>query len=218
MIKTVRDLSYPPAGWINVAEDVTSDTLLKAFRYVEIMEPVDLEKYCIRAIAGKATHAKPIHPSSVVTAPWVRLKCQFGCAAYDKGYCCPPDTPTPEQTRAILDRYHRAILFHIEAPKISDQSRIELLKEFFDMLIDLEGEIFKDGYYKAFVLLAGPCMLCKECTKLKGDPCNFGNRARPSMEACGIDVYQTARNSGLFIKPLREKTETQNMYCLMLVD
>jgi hypothetical protein len=31
-------------------------------------------------------------------------------------------------------------------------------------------------------------------------------------------VYQTARNSGFFIKPLREKAETQNVYCLMLVD
>ena len=42
--------------------------------------------------------------------------------------------------------------------------------------------------------------------------------ARPSMEGCGIDVYQTARNNGFFIKTLSEKTETQNAYCLMLVD
>ena len=86
------------------------------------------------------------------------------------------------------------------------------------MLVDLEAEIFKDGYYKAFVLLEGPCLLCKECAKLKGTPCNFGFRARPCMESCGIDVYQTARNNGFFIVPLREKTETQNVYCLMLVD
>jgi len=38
------------------------------------------------------------------------------------------------------------------------------------------------------------------------------------MEACGIDVYQTVRNNGLFIQPLREKEETQNIYSLMLVD
>jgi len=86
------------------------------------------------------------------------------------------------------------------------------------MLIDLEGEIFKDGYYKAFVFLAGPCTLCKECAKLQGDPCIFGDRARPSMEGCGIDVYKTARNNGFFIETLREKTQTQNIYCLMLVD
>ncbi len=39
----------------------------------------DLEKYCSLAIKAGAAHAKQIHPSSVVTAPWVRLKCQFGC-------------------------------------------------------------------------------------------------------------------------------------------
>ena len=70
----------------------------------------DLKKYCQTAIEGGATHAKQIHPKSVVTAPWVRLKCQFGCPGYGKGYCCPPDTPTPDQTREILDTYQRAIL------------------------------------------------------------------------------------------------------------
>ena len=38
------------------------------------------------------------------------------------------------------------------------------------------------------------------------------------MEACGIDVFQTARNNGFFIETLREKTETQNLYCIILVD
>jgi hypothetical protein len=38
------------------------------------------------------------------------------------------------------------------------------------------------------------------------------------MEACGIDVFQTARDNGLFIEPLRKRTDTNNEYCLMLVD
>ena len=180
------------------------------------MNDADLEKYCIQAVERGATHAKQIHPSSVVTAPWVRLKCEFGCPYYDRGYCCPPHTPTPERTRAIIDSYHRVILFHLEAPRTPDRGKRG--RQYFSMLTDLEGEMFKDGYYKAFVFLAGPCVLCKECAKLKGDPCISGDKARPSMEGCGIDVYQTARNNGFFIKTLSEKTETQNAYCLMLVD
>jgi predicted metal-binding protein len=86
------------------------------------------------------------------------------------------------------------------------------------MLVALEGEIFKDGYYKAFVYLAGPCPLCKECAKVKDAACNFPGKARPSMESCGIDVFQTARNNGFSIQTLKEKTETQNLFCLMLVD
>jgi len=33
-----------------------------------------------------------------------------------------------------------------------------------------------------------------------------------------IDVYQTARTNGFFIEPLSDKKQTQNIYCLMLVD
>jgi len=38
------------------------------------------------------------------------------------------------------------------------------------------------------------------------------------MEAFGMDLYRTAFNNGFFIEPLREKTETRNEHCLMLVD
>jgi len=38
------------------------------------------------------------------------------------------------------------------------------------------------------------------------------------MESSGIDVFQTARNNGFGIVPLRERNETRNIFCLMLVD
>jgi len=182
------------------------------------MQAPGLEKYCKLAVEKAATDAKQIHPSTVVTAEWVRWKCHFGCPEYGKGHMCPPDSPTPEQTRALLDCYNRAILFHLEAPKTPD--RWEISKKYTDMLIDLEAEMFKDGYYKAFVLLVGPCRICKagECAKLRGDYCTFGYRARPCMEACGIDVFQTAQNNGFYIITLKERAETRNLYCLMLVD
>lgn len=179
------------------------------------MEESDLKKYCEKAVQDGATHAKVIPPGSVVTAPWVRFKCLYGCP-HRKGYGCPPETPTPEQTRAVLDSYGRTILFHREAPRTKDRGEKNI--KFFDLLVTMEGDLFKDGYYKAFVMLAGPCALCKECGKVEEIPCRFPAKARPSMEACGIDVFQTARNSGFFIQTLREKTETQNIFCLMLVD
>jgi predicted metal-binding protein len=182
------------------------------------MDSGDLEKYWGRVTKGGGVEAKGVHPSSVVTAPWVRWKCQYGCVRYGKGYCCPPDTPGAEETRKALDSYERLILFHIIAEKRTGKGRRDLLQKLFRTLVDLEGEMFKDGFYKAFVLLSGPCDLCPECAKLVGGGCHFANRARPSMEACGIDVYQTARNNGFSIKPLREKNETQHNYCLMLVD
>ena len=109
-------------------------------------------------------------------------------------------------------------IFHKEAKRIEGQNRWKMRGELYEKLVDLEGEVFKDGYYKAFLFLAGPCHLCKECAKLSGVSCNFGAKVRPAMEASGIDVYQTARNNGFFIETLRDKPEIRNSYCLMLVD
>jgi predicted metal-binding protein len=182
------------------------------------MKRDELGKYWKRVIKGRPAEAKVIDPASVVTAPWVRLKCKYGCDMYGREYCCPPETPTPGQTREILDCYQRAILFHYQAARKEGVNRAKARRAFIDALVELEGEMFKDGYYKAFALLSGPCSLCAECAKSKNNPCNFGARARPSMESCGIDVYQTAWNNGFPIQPLRRKGETQNLYCLILVD
>lgn len=139
---------------------------------------------------------------------------------YGLGRCCPPNTPTPEETRRAVDSYKHAILLHIEAP--ASTNRDALIDKFVNTAVDLELKLFKEGYYKALALTAGPCLGCpdylKACSRGKGNPRAHALRARPSMEACGIDVYQTVRNNGMFVVTLSEKTETQNKYCLVLVD
>lgn len=183
-----------------------------------VMEEGDLRRYWTRVTEGMSAEAKVVHPGSVVTAPWVRMKCQFGCTGYGRGYCCPPDTPTPEQTRSVLDSYERAILFQLVSEKGVGQGRKSARAAFLKALVDLEGEMFKDGYYKTLALLAGPCALCDPCAKTDREPCRFGARARPSMEACGIDVYATARRNGFEVHPLRERGETQRVFGLLLID
>ena len=180
------------------------------------MAHTDIEKYCNWGKEHGATDARIIHPGSVVTAAWVRWKCRYGCAGYGQRYTCPPDAPTHAQTREMLDCYKRAILFHQEQPASAERAKIG--RDFLNSMVQLEVDVFKDGFYKAFAFLAGPCHLCKECAKSKGLPCNFGAKARPCMEASGIDVFQTARNNGFYIVPLREKSDTRNIYCLLLID
>jgi predicted metal-binding protein len=175
-----------------------------------------LESYAAKIVELGATHAKIIEPASVVTAPWVRLKCQIGCEGYGQSYLCPPHTPTPEQMRKIIDSYSVAILLHLQWTK-GLQSGHDI-KNYYERTVELERELFLDGYYRALSLLAGHCILCKKCNILSSLPCNFPEKARPSMEACGIDVYQTARNNGLPIYPLRTIDETRNIYGLILVE
>jgi predicted metal-binding protein len=157
-----------------------------------------------------ADGAKRIDPCSVITAEWVRMKCQFGCPGFGMSLCCPPRTPTPEMTRKVVDSYQKAILLH---RRLEKGERSKLLNE---NMVRLEIEIFLDGYYKAWSMGSGPCRLCKECdlTTL----CKHGYEARPSMEACGIDVFKTARDNGFPIEVVRTHEDERNVFGLILVE
>ena len=169
-----------------------------------------LQNYVEKALEMGVDGAKVIDPGSVVTAEWVRMKCQFGCPGYGMSLCCPPRTPPPEVTRKVVDSYEKAILLH---RRLKKEQRSKVLNE---TMARLEIEIFLDGYYKAWSMGSGPCRLCKECD-LTG-PCKHGYEARPSMEACGIDVYKTARDNGFSIEVVRTHDEERNVFCLILVE
>jgi len=62
---------------------------------------------------------------------------------------------------------------------------------------------------------AGPCRLCNDCN-LKG-ACRHREMARPSMEACGIDVFTTARNNGFKIETLDSTRCRANYFGLVLI-
>jgi predicted metal-binding protein len=172
----------------------------------KISEKPAWETYIKEALAGGAVDAKLISTDTVVTAQWVRLKCQFGCGGFGKSLTCPPHSPTPEKTAQALREYRTAILVHSDGEASITQ-----------LLVHLERRAFLDGYYKAFALVAGPCELCKSCHPEKGD-CRHPHKARPAMEACGIDVYQTARNNGMPIEVVIRSASPQNYYGLLLLE
>jgi predicted metal-binding protein len=147
-----------------------------------------------------------ISPVEVETAAWVRLKCQFGCDGYGLCLVCPPFTPTPQQMREVLDGYRRAVLLHC-----TPQADVKAI------VAELEREIFLKGFFKAFGLGAGPCYFCKECN-LKERQCRHAERARPAMEACGIDVFSTVKKVGFPIEVVHSSHQCPNYYGLILVD
>lgn len=151
-----------------------------------------------------AIEARVIRPASVITAAWVRMKCQFGCGGYGSNLCCPPFTPTPEETRRVIDCYTKALLIHCKPG--ADPTGI---------VVKLEREAFLAGYHKALGFGAGPCFGCKSCNLKR---CTKPDKTRPSMESCGIDVYATARANGFPIEVVRDGKCDQNYYGLLLVE
>ncbi len=72
-------------------------------------DKAEIEELCFE---NKALGAKYIDPQSVVIGYWTRYKCQYGCGAYGKSLCCPPHTPTPDETKKILTDYNVGLLVH----------------------------------------------------------------------------------------------------------
>ncbi len=152
----------------------------------------EFQKYVAQALKAGAHEAKVIPVRNVVTAEWVRLKCQFGCGGFGKRLCCPPRTPAPEQMKRVLAAYRHALIYSYTCtPQEYRPKRLRMQR----LVASIERAMFLDGHYKAFGLVAGPCRLCKECNVT--GRCKHPYLARPSMESCGIDVYATARNSGI---------------------
>ena len=85
-----------------------------------------------------------------------------------------------------------------------------------EVLAEIERETFLAGWYRAFVMAEGPCMLCDPCPL--EHPCRHAYQARPSMEACGINVYETARRAGFPLEVVTCEADKPNYYSLLLVE
>jgi predicted metal-binding protein len=138
-------------------------------------------------------NALVLSADQVAIAPWVPLKCRYGCGTYGRNRQCPPHALPPEQTRELLKSYQHVLLVEGTPPG----------RRFHDQLIGLERKAFLAGCHKAFALGAGPCPVCEACPE--DGTCRQPEKARPSMEALGIDVYETARRAGIILKPVTEK-------------
>jgi predicted metal-binding protein len=172
-----------------------------------------LRKYVAQALAAGAHEAKMILVSNVAVAEWVRLKCQFGCDGFGNGRCCPPHTPTPELMKRVLADYRHALIYsYVCTPSDYRPKRGRMRK----LVAELERTAFLDGHYKAFGLADGPCRFCRDCN-LTGD-CRHPELARPSMESCGIDVYATARNSGIKLEVATRRNGPSKHINLVLID
>lgn len=130
-----------------------------------------------------------IQTDEVVVAPWVRLKCRFGCSHYGSSLVCPPFSPDEKQMRDLLSAYTHGLLVQGEPPA----------GRFHEGLLTLERKLFLGGHPEALAFGAGPCSVCPDCDV--AGRCRFPAKARPSLEACGVDVYDTVRKAGIVLEP-----------------
>jgi len=168
------------------------------------------------ALRAGATAARIISSNWVVIDERVRLKCEVPrCAGYGQYLTCPPYVMSVEAFSKIRSSYKWGLLVQVEAKDIDstdkDKGRINrtILKEnrklhrsfklkLLEIVEAVESAAFKKGMRFATGLVGGSCVLCERCVDDKSSQvCRHPFRARPPMEAVGIDVVKTAQNAGL---------------------
>ncbi len=168
---------------------------------------------------------KYIPAEKVVVDGWPRWKCMFGCEVYGNTLCCPPFVPSIEETKKFIKDYTHALLIgfkgEVSGPLMQNHKKMQ------KTMVKLEKKAFQLNYPKAFAFSTGSCLLCKKCIKQELDDdidplvartfCRHRNKARPSMEAVGIDVFSTVKKVGLNLETITEKNLDELKYFGLLL-
>ena len=173
-----------------------------------------------------AAEALYIGANDIVVDDRVRLKCFIPLCRHYGDLVCPPNVPTPDEFRRYLKQYRFALLLSTEydnppKPKsLADSEEVSAeirtkSTDLSDILLKLEGVSLQKGYRFAAGFTGGSCNYCDSCVKTGGE-CKTPYRARPSMEAVGVDVVETLKNADMNLEfPVSDKVK---WWGLLLVD
>ena len=173
----------------------------------------DLQRYRALALEMGAADAVVIPAGLVQVDERVRLKCTVPrCLRAGETPNCPPYAPDLELVRRALARFHWAVLIKCEVGPLEeyapgrgvargDQRRVlSFHRASSEIVCALERQAYQDGYHLAVGFGGGSCKdyLCQGqlCQFLDSGRCRFPHRARPAMEAVGIDVIRLIRQVG----------------------
>jgi len=203
----------------------------------------DVNFLCQEAEKLGAADAVAVRAADIVVDPRANLKCQVPiCPYYGNSLMCPPYVMKATEFREILSRYAYAVLVQVEvsfpdelvqaareagnlAGLVEDRNNLQNylqpllpgMNEYHELIGKIEAAAFNLGYRFAAGFAGGPCVLCAECvTKQPGEPCRHPFKARPAMEAMGIDVFKTAEKAGMTIRA--PAANRMVVYGLVLVD
>jgi predicted metal-binding protein len=185
--------------------------------------PRDLERYCQYAVKLGADEARVVDASTIPVKDAVAFKCRVPqCFGYNNCGQCPPHAPKPAEIRQLLKGFRHGVLFlrRVDAKLLKldrgDKDRKAAFRRILEIVSRVESAAFYDGHYLAVGFGAGSCFssLCDPklgCQVLKGEKCRFPIKARPSMEAVGMDVYNLITAAGCDIYPYGSNADPEDI-------
>lgn len=178
-----------------------------------VLIQADLQRLRQVALERGASEAVVIPAAQVVVDERVRLKCTVPrCLRAGETPHCPPYGLDLDLVRRAFARFEWAILFKCDVGPIEDYApgrdktkegrrrSLSFHKQSGEVVDAVEAEAFGAGYHLAMGFGGGSCKdyLCQGvyCQALDSGRCRFPHRARPAMEAAGIDVIDLLNKAG----------------------
>ena len=183
----------------------------------------DLERYCQYALKLGADEARVVDASKIPVEDAVAFKCRVPrCFGYDSCAQCPPHAPKPAEIRQLLKGCSHGVFFvrRVSSKLLklerNDKERKAAFRRILEIVAKLESAAFYDGHYLSVGFSAGSCFssLCDPklgCQVLKGENCRFALKARPSMEAVGMNVYSLIASSGRDVYPYGSDADPEDI-------
>lgn len=120
------------------------------------------------------------------------------CSKYGTCWTCPPGAGSLDDIKEKLKRYDGAVLFSVAGHVNSSEDidfALQIGGKSRDMLINIRDKMMSDGL-KVTALGGGACDICVKCT-YPFSPCRYPEKAVMPIEACGINVMDTAVKLGM---------------------
>ena len=152
------------------------------------------------AMQAGATKAEIISVDQIITSAEFREACRQNlCGQWGRCWMCPPDAGDIGELMAKVRQYSHAVWYQTVG-ELEDsfdvEGMVEAKKKHFRCTYTLE-DAAKKLVGDHLHLTCGACGLCERCARRDDQPCRFPEKALSSLEAYGIDVYQTTRSTGL---------------------
>lgn len=185
------------------------------------MEMVELrEKYIARLINEPErfgfTEVKLFNTPQVTVSRWVRQRCWYLCKSPGQP-STPPQAPSGDDTRLTLEEYKFGIVIRREVPLAEfEADAASVWAAFQAALTEVESQAFVRGYGKAFVIGAGNCLFCHHDDRFR--PCSYPGKRRPTLEAIGVNLYDSFAQMAWEDYLLRGASEPFQLFALLLLE
>ena len=122
------------------------------------------------------------------------------CGMYGRCWMCPPDVGEIDALMEELRRYPGGILYQ-SVFALEDSFDFEGMQEggrrHSERSRLLDAALREKGFEGFVHLSKGGCGVCSPCAKASGEPCRFPEKALPSLEAYGVNVSATVKNTSM---------------------